>query len=127
MDYNALPLAVYTEPEFSSVGFTEEEARERGVGIKIGLFPLQAMGRALTMKAQEGLVKIIADNKDKIIGAHLVAPNASELISELTLAMSKGLRIQDVSSSIHIHPSLSEAVMEAALKAEGKAIHILNI
>ena len=126
MDYNALPLAVYTEPEFSSVGFTEEEARERGIGIKVGLFPLQALGRGLTMKAEEGLVKIIADDKDKIVGAHLVAPNASELISELTLSMSKGLRIQDVSSSIHIHPTLSEAVMEAALKAEGKAIHILN-
>lgn len=127
MDYEALPMAVYTEPEFSSVGLTEEEAREEGTGIKVGLFPLSANGRSLTMMAQEGLVKIIADKKDKVIGAHIIAPNASEFISEVTLAMSKGLRIQDVSSSIHIHPTLSEAVMEAALKAEGKAIHILNI
>jgi dihydrolipoamide dehydrogenase len=127
MDYEALPMAVYTEPEFSSVGLTEEEAREEGTGIKVGLFPLSANGRSLTMMAQEGLVKIIADKKDKVIGAHIIAPNASEFISEVTLAISKGLRIQDVSSSIHIHPTLSEAVMEAALKAEGKAIHILNI
>jgi dihydrolipoamide dehydrogenase len=127
MDYEALPMAVYTEPEFSSVGLTEEEAREEGTGIKVGLFPLSANGRSLTIMAQEGLVKIIADKKDKVIGAHIIAPNASEFISEVTLAMSKGLRIQDVSSSIHIHPTLSEAVMEAALKAEGKAIHILNI
>jgi len=127
MDYEALAMAVYTEPEFSSVGLTEEEAREEGTGIKVGLFPLSANGRSLTMMAQEGLVKIIADKKDKVIGAHIIAPNASEFISEVTLAMSKGLKIQDVSSSIHIHPTLSEAVMEAALKAEGKAIHILNI
>ncbi len=127
MDYEALPMAVYTDPEFSSVGLTEEEAREKGIGIKVGLFPLSANGRSLTMMAQEGLVKIIADKKDKVIGAHIIAPNASEFISEVTLAMSKGLQIQDVSSSIHIHPTLSEAVMEAALRAEGKAIHILNI
>jgi dihydrolipoamide dehydrogenase len=127
MDYEALPMAVYTEPEFSSVGLTEEEARKEGTGIKVGLFPLSANGRSLTIMAQEGLVKIIADKKDKVIGAHIIAPNASEFISEVTLAISKGLRIQDVSSSIHIHPTLSEAVMEAALKAEGKAIHILNI
>jgi dihydrolipoamide dehydrogenase len=127
MDYEALAMAVYTEPEFSSVGLTEEEAREEGTGIKVGLFPLSANGRSLTMMAQEGLVKIIADKKDKVIGVHIIAPNASEFISEVTLAMSKGLKIQDVSSSIHIHPTLSEAVMEAALKAEGKAIQILNI
>jgi len=127
MDYKALPWAVYTEPEFSSIGLTEEEAREKTAGIKVGLFSLQASGRAMTMRAQEGMVKIIADEKDKVIGAHIIAPSSSEFISEVTLAMSKGLRIQDVSSSIHIHPSLSEGVMEAALKAEGKAIHILNI
>lgn len=127
MDYEALPLAVYTEPEFSAVGFTEEEARERGIKVQVGLFSLQANGRALTLGRQEGIVKIIADEKDKIIGAHILAPSASELISELTLAVNKGLRIQDVSSSIHIHPTLSEAVMEAALKVKNKAIHILNV
>ena len=127
MNYKALPLAVYTEPEFSSVGLTEEEAKERGIKIQVGLFSLQANGRALTTGSQEGMVKIIADEKDEIIGAHILAANASEFISEISLAMKRGLKIQDVSSSIHIHPTLSEAVMEAALKAKNQAIHILNI
>jgi len=113
MSYKALPLAVYTEPEFSSVGLTEEEAKKRGIKIKVGLFSLQANGRALTLGRQEGMVKIIADEKEEIIGAHILSPNASEFISEISLAMKKALKIQDVSSSIHIHPTLSEAVMEA--------------
>ena len=127
MNYKALPLAVYTEPEFSSVGLTEEEAKEKGLKIQVGLFSLQANGRALTTGSQEGMVKIIADEKDEIIGAHILAANASEFISEISLAMKRGLKIQDVSSSIHIHPTLSEAVMEAALKAKNQAIHVLNI
>ena len=127
MNYKALPLAVYTEPEFSSVGLTQEQAKERGIKIQVGLFSLQANGRALTLGRQEGMVKIIADEKDEIVGAHILAPNASEFISEISLAMKSGLKIQDVSSSIHIHPTLSEAVMEAAMKAKNQAIHILNI
>ncbi len=126
MRYEALPMAVYTDPEFSSVGLTEEEAAEKGMKIQTGLFSLQASGRALTMGRQEGMVKIIADESDLVIGAHVLAPNASEFISEITLAMSKGLKVQDMSSSIHIHPTLSEAVMEAALKVKNEAIHILN-
>jgi len=127
MNYEALPMAVYTEPEFSSVGLTEQEAKDKGKGIQVGLFSLQANGRALTIGKQEGMVKIIADEKDRIIGAHILAPHASELIAEMTLAISRGFRLQDVSSSIHVHPTLSEAVMEAALKAKGAAIHSLNI
>ena len=127
MSYDTLPMAVYTDPEFSSVGLTEDEALKKGIKIQTGSFSLQASGRALTLGRQEGMVKIIADEKDKIIGAHILAPNASEIIPEITLAMNKGLRIQDVSSSIHIHPTLSEAVMEAALKVQNEAIHILNV
>ena len=127
MNYHALPMAVFTEPEFSSVGFTEQEAKEKGTDIQVGLFSLQANGRALTIGKQEGMVKIIADDKDRIIGAHILAPNASELISEMTLAINKGMRLQDVSSSVHVHPTLSEAVMEAAMKAKNTAIHVLNI
>ncbi len=81
----------------------------------------------MTIGKQEGMVKFLADEKDRIVGAHILAPNASELISEITLAMSKGLKVQDVSSSIHIHPTLSEALMEAALKVKKQAIHILNV
>lgn len=127
MDYSALPSAVFTEPEFSSLGLTEKEAREKGLKIKVGRFPLRASGRALTMGREEGVVKIIAGEKDEILGAHILAPNASELIAEISLAMAKGLKIQDVASTIHIHPTLSEAVMEASLKANNVALHILNV
>lgn len=127
MNYNALPLAVYTEPEFSSVGLTEENAKEKGIKIQVGVFSLQANSRALTMGRQEGMVKVIAGEKDEIIGAHILAPNASELISEMTLAITTGLKIQDVSSSIHVHPTLSESLMEAAMKVKNEALHMLNI
>ncbi len=127
MNYNALPLAVYTEPEFSSVGLTEENAKEKGIKIQVGVFSLQANSRALTMGRQEGMVKVIAGEKDEIIGAHILAPNASELISEMTLAITTGLKIQDVSSSIHVHPTLSESLMEAAMKVKNEAIHMLNV
>jgi dihydrolipoamide dehydrogenase len=126
MNYAALPLAVFTDPEFSSVGLTEEEATEKGIKIQKGVLSLQASGRALTLGRQEGMVKILADERDRVIGAHMLAPNASEFIPEITLAMSKGLRIQDISSSIHIHPTLSEAVMEATMKTKNEAIHVLN-
>ncbi len=124
--YDALPMAVYTDPEYASVGLTQEEATDRGIKVHIGVFSLQANGRALTMGKPEGIVKIIADEKNRIIGAHLLAPNASELLAELTLCIDKGMCLRDISSLYHIHPTLSEAVMEAALKAEGKALHVLN-
>jgi dihydrolipoamide dehydrogenase len=126
MDYSALPLAVFTEPEFASVGLTEEEARERGIACQIGVFSLQANGRALTMDRPEGMVKLIAGPDDTLLGAHLLAPSASDLVAELTLAIRKKLKLGDVSSTIHIHPTLSETVMEAALKAKGLALHALN-
>lgn len=127
INYQALPIAVYTEPEFSSVGLTEEEAKEKGIKVQVGVFSLQANGRALTLEKQEGMIKVIADDKDKVIGAHIIAPYASEFISELSLAISKGLKVQDISSSIHIHPTLSEAVMESAMKVKKEAIHMLNV
>ena len=126
VDYSALPLAVFTEPEFAWVGLTEEEARERGIACQIGVFSLQANGRALTMDRPEGMVKLIAGPDDTLLGAHLLAPSASDLVAELTLAIRKKLKLGDVSSTIHIHPTLSETVMEAALKAKGLALHALN-
>ncbi|MGB8951302.1 MAG: dihydrolipoyl dehydrogenase [Candidatus Aminicenantales bacterium] len=122
----ALPMAVFTEPEFATVGITEGEARDREGQIQVGTFSFQANGRALTIESTEGLVKIIANTKDEIIGAHILGPLASELIPELTLAVHKRLKLRDISSSIHIHPTLSEAVMEATLKAKGEALHCLN-
>lgn len=126
IDLRALPMAVFTEPEFASVGLTEEEARLQSDQVRIGVFSFQANGRAVTLDSPDGQVKIIADDKDRILGAHILGPSASDLIAELTLAMHKGLTVRDVASSIHIHPTLSEAVMEAALKVHGEAIHILN-
>jgi dihydrolipoamide dehydrogenase len=126
VDYRALPMAIFTEPEFASVGLTEEEARQQTEQLRVGIFSFQANGRALTMGSPEGQVKIIADKDDHILGAHILGPSASDLIAELALAIHKRLKVGDVAGSIHIHPTLSEAVMEAALKTEGKAIHALN-
>jgi dihydrolipoamide dehydrogenase len=126
MDYKAMPMAVYTEPEFASVGLTEEEAKAQGIQTHIGLFSLQASGRALTLESPEGMVKVIASPDDRIIGAHILAPEASELIVEMTLAIKHGLTVRDVFSIVHVHPTLSEAVMEAAMKVKGIALHALN-
>ncbi len=126
VDEATLPMAVFTDPEFASVGLTEEEAVRKGIKFHCGVFPLQASGRALTMDSTDGLVKIVADEKDRIIGAHLLAPGASDMIPELTLAISKKMTIEDVASLVYIHPTLSEAIGEAALKAKNEALHLLN-
>lgn len=126
-DYRALPAAIFTEPELATVGLSQEEAEEKGIEIKIGEFPLQANGRALTMDNFEGIVRVIAERKsDEVIGAHLLAPHASEMLPVLTMAVSRRLKLKDLDSIIYIHPTLSEAIGEAALKADNKALHILN-
>lgn len=125
-DDAALPLAVFTAPEYASVGLSEEEARERVPGFLTGTFSLQANGRALTMDAAEGLVKLIAGPDDVLLGAHILAPGASDMIPELTLAVRLKLKLRDVSETIHIHPTISESIAEAALKAKGLALHALN-
>ncbi|HZX09895.1 MAG TPA: dihydrolipoyl dehydrogenase [Acidobacteriota bacterium] len=127
MDYRALPLAVFTEPEFSSVGLTEEGAREKyGDDIRIGKFPLRASGRAVTMGSSEGFVKIIAHKNEKILGAHILSPYSSEMIHEVTLALRYGIKVSELGSLIHVHPTLSESIMESALNVLNKSIHILN-
>ena len=125
-DTRALPASVYTEPEFATVGLTQEEAVAAGIKVKSGVFPLQASGRAMTMGATDGLVKVLADETDKVIGAHVVAPGASDLMPVLTMAVAKGMTLQELDSIIYIHPTLSEMIGEAALKANNKALHILN-
>jgi len=127
LDYKALPSAIFTEPELASVGLSQAEAEARGIAIKIGEFPLQANGRALTMDSPDGLVRIIASQADdEILGAHLLAPHASEMLPILTMAVSHRLKIKDLDSIIYVHPTLSEAIPEAALKANKEALHILN-
>ncbi|MCX6571526.1 MAG: dihydrolipoyl dehydrogenase [Candidatus Aminicenantes bacterium] len=126
VDYKALPMAVFTEPEFASVGLTQEEAVAKGIKVQVGVFPLQASGRALTMDAADGMIKVMADESDRVIGAHIVAPGASDMIPVLTMAVAKGMTLEELDSIIYIHPTLSEAIGEASLKAKNKALHILN-
>jgi len=126
VDYAALPAAVFTEPEFASVGLTQEEAVAKGIKVKSGVFPLQASGRAMTMEATDGLIKVLADESDRVVGAHVVAPGASDMIPVLTMAVSKGMTLKEIGSIIYVHPTLSETIGEAALKANNEALHIMN-
>jgi dihydrolipoamide dehydrogenase len=125
MDYTAVPRCVFTHPEIGSVGLTEKQARDQGMKIKTGKFPFLANGRAQAENETEGMVKIIADaNSNKILGAHILGPRATDLIAELTLAIKMGAKTQDLIDTIHAHPTLAEPVREAALKLEGRPIHI---
>jgi dihydrolipoamide dehydrogenase len=126
LDANTIPSAVFTDPEFSYVGLTEEEAIAQGIKPQVGLFSLQASGRAMTMGKPDGAAKVVADADDRIIGAQILAPGASEFIPELSLAVKEGLSLRAIASAIHIHPTLSETVMESAMNALGEALHILN-
>lgn len=122
----AVPWAVFTDPEISFVGETEAEARARNVQILVGRFPFSASGRAQAVRSPEGFVKVIASQEDhRILGAGFVGPHAADLIGEAALAVKMGATIEDVASTIHPHPTLSEAFQEAAEAALGEAIHIL--
>ncbi|EMA28345.1 dihydrolipoyl dehydrogenase [Haloarcula japonica] len=127
VDYRALPAAVFTDPEIGTVGLTEDEAANEGLTPVTGEFQFQASGRALTANRTEGFVRIVAAKEtERVIGAQIVGPDASELIAEIAAMIEMGAKLQDISSTIHVHPTLSEAVMEAAQNARGKAIHRQN-
>jgi dihydrolipoamide dehydrogenase len=126
MAYNALPMSVFTEPEFAAVGLTDEEAEEKGIETRTGIYMLQANGRAVALDSVDGMIKVIAGSDGRIIGAHILAPFASEMISEVTLAVRKGLSLADLGATVHVHPTISEGIMEASLKAERKAVRVLN-
>ena len=126
-DYHAAPNCIYTDPEIAHVGVGEKEARENGLDIKVGRFPFAASGRALTLGQSEGFVKVIADSgSGKILGAHIIGPRATDLIAEATLAIQNELTMEQLDLTIHAHPTLPESLMEAALAAQGRAIHIPN-
>jgi dihydrolipoamide dehydrogenase len=125
MDNRAIPAVVFTDPEIAWSGLTEREAEEQGIATKVGKFPLSALGRARTMGRIDGLVKVIADpDTDIILGVGIVGPKASELIAEGTLAIEMGATLEDLMVTIHPHPTLSEALQEAAEVAAGEAVHI---
>jgi dihydrolipoamide dehydrogenase len=125
-DYRAVPAVVYTHPELAGVGITENEAKEKELDYKVGKFSFTANGRALTMGANYGMVKIIADGQTgRVLGAHILGPNASELIHELALAVRWGLTAEQVADTIHAHPTLAEAILEASHGVFGKPVHAL--
>jgi len=122
--YDCIPNVVYTWPELASVGLTEEDAAARGIEVTVGTFPFLANGRAKAMGERDGQVKILADARtDRIVGAHILGPRASDLIAELALAMELRASAEDVARSVHAHPTLPEAVKEAALAVAKRAIH----
>ena len=125
VNYDAIPSVVYTQPEVASVGKTEEELKKAGIAYKVGKFPFMANGRARAMEATDGFVKILADaTTDRLLGAHIVGFGAGEMIHEATVLMEFGGSSEDLGRTTHAHPTMSEAVKEAALATFAKAIHI---
>src|ERR1700722_19605468 len=125
VNYSAIPGVVYTWPEVAAVGQTEEELKAAGVAYKVGKFPFTANARARAMAETDGFVKILADKTtDRVLGAHIIGPDAGTLIAELTTAIEFGASAEDVARTCHAHPTLSEAVKEAALAVAGRALHI---
>ena len=123
--YDNVPSVTYCHPEVASIGLTEEQAKERKLDYQVGRFPFSANGRARSTNETEGFVKIIRDKKyGEILGAHIVGSHASEMIHELTVARENEYTVEEVDLAIHAHPTLSEAVAEAALDSMGRVIHI---
>lgn len=127
MNHDNIPWVIYTHPEIAWVGINEEEAKAKGIKFKTGFFPFAANGRSLAMNEKGGRVKMIADAEtDRILGVHILGPSASELISEAVLAMEYSASSEDIARTIHGHPTLSEAMHEAALSVDGRALHKVN-
>ena len=124
VNYDAIPGVIYTYPEVASVGKTEEELKSAGVKFNKGVFPFMANSRAKTNNDFEGFVKILADkDTDKILGVHIIGPNAGEMIAEGVLGMEYGASAEDIARTCHAHPTLSEAFKEACMATYDKAIH----
>jgi dihydrolipoyl dehydrogenase len=127
VNYDVIPGIIYTNPELAGVGVTEDFAKEKGMKVRIGKFPFRANGRAIANEDYEGVVKFVADAEtDRILGAHILSHAASELIAETVAVMEFGGSSEDLGRTVHAHPTLSEAVKEAALSVEKRALHIGN-
>ena len=125
LDYNFFPSCIYTNPEVASFGYREHEAINDGFNIKIGKFPFTANGKAKANGLLDGMIKLIFDvSTDRLIGAHLIGENTTEMIAELVVSHNLNATAKDIYESIHPHPSLSESIMEAAAAAYNEAIHI---
>jgi dihydrolipoamide dehydrogenase len=124
VNYDAIPSVVYTSPEIAAVGRTEEELKAAGVEYRKGVFPFIANGRAKAIDHTEGRVKVLADAaSDRVLGVHILGPHAGDLIAECAVAMEFGASSEDIARACHAHPTLAEAVKEAALAVDGRAIH----
>lgn len=124
VNYNAIPAVMYTHPEVAWVGQNEEDLKKSGVKYKVGNFPFSANSRAKTNLETEGFVKFLSDAEtDRILGVHIIGPNAGEMIAEGTLALEYGASTEDVARTCHAHPTLAEAFKEAAMATYSKAIH----
>ena len=123
--YHNIPRATYCQPQVASLGLTESQAREAGYEVKVGRFPFRASGKAMALGDHEGLIKIVANAEySEVLGAHMVGPDVTELLGELSVAQALDATVEDLGAAIHPHPTLSEALKEAALAADGRAIHI---
>jgi dihydrolipoamide dehydrogenase len=124
INYDHVPACTYCDPEIGSVGLTEANARERGFDVRVGTFPFSALGRARMANETEGFVKIVADRKyDEVLGMHIIGPRATELVAEAVLALRLECTVEELVRTIHAHPTMSEAVGEAAHATHGAAIH----
>ena len=127
IDYRVVPTAIFTSPEIASVGLREQQAKEKGITVKIGRFPFRVLGKAQAIGEIAGIIKILSDSvSDRVLGVHIIGPHASDLIHEAALAMRNGLTSKDIAETIHAHPTLSEGLKEAAEDVYGEAIHILK-
>lgn len=127
MDYKTVPACVYLKPELASVGLSEEQVKEKGIPYRVGRFPLAGNAKSLIMNETDGIVKVIADEKyGEILGVHILGPRATDLIAEAALALRLECTTEELITTIHAHPTISEAVREAALSVTKEAIHIQN-
>lgn len=124
VDYTTIPSCVFTQPEVASVGMTEQQAAEQGIAVKIGRFPFTASGKATAAGDRDGFVKLIFDEQERLLGAHMVGASVTEMLAEPTLARRLGATAHEIARTIHAHPTMNEAVMEAAGAALGAAIHL---
>ncbi|MCK4773150.1 MAG: dihydrolipoyl dehydrogenase, partial [Candidatus Krumholzibacteria bacterium] len=124
INYDTVPGCTYSQPEVASAGLTERAAKERGYDVKVGKFPFSAIGKAMILGQTDGFVKIVSDSRyDEVLGVHIVGPRATELIAEASLGLKLETTVEEIARTIHAHPTLSEAMMEAAHSVYGEAIH----
>jgi dihydrolipoamide dehydrogenase len=125
LNYGTIAAVIYTQPEIAWVGRTEEALRQNGVNFRAGTFPFAASGRARAMRETDGMVKVLSDaESDRVLGVHIIGTHASELIGQAVLAMEFDASSEDIARTVFAHPTLSEALHEAALSVDGRAIHI---